>query len=124
MTTGNFSLDPGARLQDAVAKHYVGVRMQQGVPLLDADWNELEDLRRYELKSLIERFIGDGVPDGNDGFRVDALAGGGVGSIALQSAYSGTGRSAVEIVFAGSTAASVLGFLPGRSATQRVGSSP
>lgn len=66
---GDYSRDPRARLDDAVAKHYVGVRLQQGVPLLDADWNELEDLRRHELASLVRRFFGDGVPAGNDGFR-------------------------------------------------------
>lgn len=124
MASGNFSRDPDARLRDAVAKHYVGVRMQQGVPLLDADWNELEDLRRHELQSLVQQFIGDGVPDGNDGFRIEAIAGGGVGTIVLRSAHVGIGPSSLEIVFAGSTAASVLGFLPGRSSTARTGSSP
>jgi uncharacterized protein DUF6519 len=67
---GNFSRPPQDRLQDSVAKHYVGVRLQQGVPLLDADWNELEDLRRYELETLGTWFIGDGVPVGSDGFHV------------------------------------------------------
>lgn len=41
---GNFSrntFDP--------AKRYVAVRLQQGVPLVDADWNELEDVTRFEL---------------------------------------------------------------------------
>ena len=27
-------------------KDYIGIRLQQGVPLLDRDWNELEDIRR------------------------------------------------------------------------------
>jgi hypothetical protein len=67
---GDFSRDPGARLQDSVAKHYVGVRLQQGVPLLDADWNELEDLRRWETERVGGWFVGDGVPAGSDGFRV------------------------------------------------------
>jgi hypothetical protein len=30
-------------------KGYVGVRLQQGVPLVDADWNELNDVVRQEL---------------------------------------------------------------------------
>lgn len=40
---GNFSrntFDP--------VKRYVGVRLQQGVPLVDADWNELNDVVRQE----------------------------------------------------------------------------
>jgi hypothetical protein len=36
---GNFSRDTFDKL-----KHYVGVRLQQGVPIVDADWNELEDI--------------------------------------------------------------------------------
>jgi hypothetical protein len=41
---GNFSrntYDP--------AKAYTAVRLQQGVPLVDADWNELQDVTRNEL---------------------------------------------------------------------------
>ena len=62
---GNFSRDTFDKL-----KNYVGVRLQQGVPLVDADWNELEDIRKYELESFIKRFIGNGVPKGNDGFNI------------------------------------------------------
>lgn len=54
------------------ARHYVAVRLQQGVPLLDSDWNELEDLRRLELQALVKLFVGAGVPAGNDGFRISA----------------------------------------------------
>jgi hypothetical protein len=67
---GDFSRNPETRLSDARAKHYVGVRMQQGVPILDADWNESEDLRRTELETLGAWFIGNGVPSGSDGFHI------------------------------------------------------
>lgn len=67
---GNFSNDPQARLADSVNKRYVGVRMQQAVPVLDADWNLLEDLRRSEFESMGTWFIGNGVPAGNDGFDI------------------------------------------------------
>ena len=60
---GNFSRDTFDRL-----KHYVGVRLQQGVPIVDADWNEQEDIRKYELRAFLKWFVGDGVPLGNDGF--------------------------------------------------------
>jgi hypothetical protein len=72
---GNFSNDPQARLTESVNKRYVGVRMQQAVPVLDADWNLLEDLRRNELETVGSWFIGDGVPAGNDGFDIFAVAG-------------------------------------------------
>jgi hypothetical protein len=63
---GNFSRETFNAL-----KHYVGVRLQQGVPIVDADWNELEDIRKYELEAFLKWFVGNGVPQGNDGFRID-----------------------------------------------------
>jgi hypothetical protein len=62
---GNFS-----RNTFDASKHYVGVRIQQGVPLVDADWNEMEDVRRAELRNLVRWSVGDGIPMGNDGFRI------------------------------------------------------
>ncbi|HVG90362.1 MAG TPA: DUF6519 domain-containing protein [Alphaproteobacteria bacterium] len=69
---GNFSTDPQARLTDSVGKQYVAVRMQQAVPVLDSDWNLLDDLRRTEHEVVGQWFIGDGVPTGNDGFHISA----------------------------------------------------
>lgn len=54
-------------------KHYVSVRLQQGVPLVDADWNEMEDIRRFELQAFLKWFIGNGVPAGNDGFCIKGI---------------------------------------------------
>ena len=51
-------------------KHYAGVRMQQGVPLIDADWNEMEDIRKEDLRLFLEWYIGNGIPRGNDGFAI------------------------------------------------------
>ncbi len=121
---GDFSRNPKDRLADSVSKHYVGVRMQQGVPILDTDWNELEDLRRHELQELSSQFIGDGVPGGNDGFRIQALAGGGIGAIVLIAKNIVNGHSSIEIDLNNSTAASTLGFFPGKSFSERYGSSP
>ncbi len=97
---GNFSRDKTFDKE----KHYVGIRLQQGVPLIDADWNEQEDLRRDALEDFLKWFIGNGVPDGTDGFRIEALAGGGVNSIVL------TAATAISINRSSSTAADVLGF--------------
>lgn len=54
----------------AEPRHYVAVRQQQGVPVLDADWNELEDIRRVDHQLHLRFFIGNGIPTGSDGFRV------------------------------------------------------
>ena len=49
---------------------YVNVRLQQGVPIVDADWNEQDDIRKFELRAFLKWYVGDGIPDGNDGFRI------------------------------------------------------
>src|SRR6267142_2858181 len=54
-------------------KRRCNVRLQQGVPIVDSDWNELDDIRKFELRAYLKWFVGDGVPDGNDGFRIDAI---------------------------------------------------
>jgi hypothetical protein len=82
---GNFSTDPNARAADATSKQYVGVHIQQAVPLLDADLNLLDDLRRLEHEALGQWFIGGGVPSGSDGFRISANpAGSDVNDFAIQ----------------------------------------
>jgi hypothetical protein len=52
-------------------RRYVAVRLQQGVPIVDADWNELDDIRKFELRAFLKWFVGDGIPEGSDGFRVE-----------------------------------------------------
>lgn len=58
--------------EDTVAdpRHYVGVRMQQGVPMLDADWNELEDIRRFDLQACLRYYFGNGIPTDDQGFEI------------------------------------------------------
>ena len=48
---------------------FVAVRLQQGVPIVDADWNEMDDMRRFAHRAYLKWFVGDGVPEGSDGFR-------------------------------------------------------
>jgi len=54
----------------AKVRNYVSVRLKQGVPLVDADINEANDMRRYELRNFLRWFVGNGVPEQNDGFRI------------------------------------------------------
>jgi hypothetical protein len=49
---------------------YVNVRLQQGVPIVDADENEREDIRKFELRAFLKWYVGDGIPAGSDGFRI------------------------------------------------------
>jgi hypothetical protein len=50
------------------------VRLQEGVPIVDADWNELDDIRKFEMRAYLKWFVGDGIPDGSNAFKIDALA--------------------------------------------------
>jgi hypothetical protein len=52
---------------------YISVRLLQGVPLVDADWNEAHDVHKFEVQAFLKWFVGNGVPEGNDGFRIAAL---------------------------------------------------
>lgn len=93
-------------------KHYVGVRLQQGVPIVDEDWNELEDIRKEELRSFLKWFVGDGVPQGNDGFRIEPIE----GRLILTPKQNGFNADEdvlvkkVTIKVLGSTTAELLGF--------------
>ncbi len=46
------------------SNNYVGVRLQQGVPLVDADWNELNDVVRYELYDALKAIFGESAREG------------------------------------------------------------
>jgi len=50
------------------------VRLQQGVPIVDADWNELDDIRKFEMRAYLKWFVGDGIPESSDAFRIDAIS--------------------------------------------------
>src|SRR3954467_12511810 len=54
----------------APAKGFIGIRLQQGVPLLDRDWNELEDIRRHQEWLARTHHIGAGAFEGGS-FRVE-----------------------------------------------------
>jgi len=49
---------------------YSNVRLQQGVPLVDADVNELDDIRKFDLRAFLKWFVGNGNRLGGDGFHI------------------------------------------------------
>lgn len=57
----------------AQPRHYTGVRLQQGVPVLDADWNDAEDIRRHEIELLLRDVIGNGIPGMGSGFAIEPV---------------------------------------------------
>ena len=54
-------------------RHYISLRVQQGVPLLDADINEAVDIQRRQLELLLRDVVGDGVPGLGQGFALAPL---------------------------------------------------
>ncbi len=69
----NHSKPPEQVLDDALDKGYVGLHVEQGVPVLDRDLNLLGDLLRASLRSLAARYIGDGVAAGSQAFAIASL---------------------------------------------------
>ncbi len=70
----DYSIPPQDQLLANLQKGYVGLHIQQGVPLLDRDLNLLHDLISATMRSLFTRYIGNGIPAGADGFAIQALA--------------------------------------------------
>ncbi|GLZ78620.1 hypothetical protein Afil01_34270 [Actinorhabdospora filicis] len=66
---------------------HVNVRLQQGVPLVDADWNTKDDIRKFELRAFLKWYVGDGVPEGNDGYKIT----GGNDTLAIRAGTQGPG---------------------------------
>jgi hypothetical protein len=69
----DYSRSPLDHLVANQQKGYVGLHIEQGVPLLDRDLNLLHDLITATVRSVIARYIGNGVPAGADGFAIQAL---------------------------------------------------
>lgn len=70
---GNFSKQPLQTLLDNLGKGYIGLHVEQGVPVLDRDLNLLNDLISSMVRRIVSRYIGDGVAAGVEGFAVQAI---------------------------------------------------
>lgn len=67
---GDFSFSPTQSLADNLAKGYIGVHLQQGVPLRDQDLNLLGDLVLAAARIVAAGYIGSGIAAGRDGFEI------------------------------------------------------
>lgn len=72
----DYSQSPSDLLLANLQKGYVGIHIEQGVPILDRDLNLLHDLVAATVRAVITRYIGNGAPAGADGFAVQALLSG------------------------------------------------
>ena len=64
---------------------FVRVRLGQGVPIVDADVNEREDIAMFEQRAFQKWYAGDGVPEGNGAFRVAASVASTAGNFTIRS---------------------------------------
>ena len=70
---GNFSKPPRQVLLTNLERGYVGLHIEQGVPVLDRDLNLVNDLISATIRSVISRYIGNGVAADTDGFAIQAI---------------------------------------------------
>jgi hypothetical protein len=70
---GNFSTDPFHELRRSREQGYVGLHVEQGVPLLDRDLNLLADLVSATTREILTRHLGSGIAERNESFAVAAL---------------------------------------------------
>ena len=69
----DFSKLPDDVLATNRDKGYVGMHFEQGVPVLDRDINLLQDLLTTTVRSIVTRYIGNGIASGGEGFGIGAL---------------------------------------------------
>lgn len=69
----DFSRSPQQELLTNLQKGYVGVHVEQGVPVLDRDLNLLNDLVSSTVRAIVSRYIGNGTAAGAQGFAIQAI---------------------------------------------------
>lgn len=69
----DYSILPERQLAAAREQGYIGLHIEQGVPILDRDLNLMHDLIAETVREIATRYIGDGSPAGAGGFTVQAL---------------------------------------------------
>jgi hypothetical protein len=67
---GDFSRAPQEVLAENLQEGYVGLHIEQGVPILDRDLNLMQDLIAETVRSIVKRYIGDGVPINSVVFKI------------------------------------------------------
>ncbi len=72
---GNFSKDPEGELVEGREKGYLGVRFEQGVPVLDRDLNLLAGLAFEAVREVLSRHLGSGLAGADEAFAVGVVDG-------------------------------------------------
>ncbi|RSM99457.1 hypothetical protein DMB42_41840 [Nonomuraea sp. WAC 01424] len=69
----DFSRPPSEVLEQCLSKGYVGVHIEQGVPVLDRDLNLQHDLVSSTLSSIVSSCVGDGISAGSKVFEIRSI---------------------------------------------------
>ncbi|MEU1390663.1 MULTISPECIES: hypothetical protein [unclassified Nonomuraea] len=69
----DFSRPPSEMLEQSLHKGYVGLHIEQGVPVLDRDLNLLHDLIASTVRLIVSRYIGDGISVGSEAFEIRSI---------------------------------------------------
>ncbi|SCL34984.1 IPT/TIG domain-containing protein [Micromonospora rhizosphaerae] len=69
----DYSISPERLLAASRELGYIGLHIEQGVPILDRDLNLMHDLIAQTVREIVTRYIGDGAPAGAGGFAVQPL---------------------------------------------------
>lgn len=72
---GDFSRSPLEFLAESLRNGYVGVHVEQGVPILDRDLNLMHDLVSAVARAITTRYIGSGIAAEQDGFEIVQVPG-------------------------------------------------
>ena len=70
----DFSKPPLDVLLANLQKGYVGLHIEQGVPILDRDLNLLNDLIMATIRNVVTRYIGNGVATNSQSFVIQAIS--------------------------------------------------
>ena len=70
---GNFSREPQQVLMSNLSQGYVGLHIEQGVPVLDRDLNLLSDFISHMVRSVVQRYIGSGVLVSSEAFTIQPI---------------------------------------------------
>jgi hypothetical protein len=91
----DFSRDPIEVLDQNLGQRVVGLRVLQGVPILDRDLNLMQDLIAESVRSFLGAYLGSGVPVGSGAFQI-AEKSGANNDFTIKMGWTSPGRCTVD----------------------------
>jgi hypothetical protein len=92
----DFSVPPESELARNRDKGYTGLHFEQGVPILDRDLNLLQDLITASVRSVVTRFIGNGVAADSSAFAVEPVGSGAADDVLIRAGKDGARSCLVD----------------------------